>query len=227
MTPLAIIRAEPGASASVAAARAAGLEAAAHPLFEVHAAPWDAPAPETIDALLIGSANALRHSGAALAQYRDKPVYPVGEATAQVAREAGLRIAHVGEGGLRVLLTQVDPAHRRLLRLAGDERIALDPGLCTITERVVYTVGPLPVPAALRTLLATGVVIMVHSAAAALRLANECPPPNRSTVALALIGPRLLEAAGTGWAAIAVAARPDERALLAAARGLCQGWADD
>ena len=227
MIPLAVIRAEPGASVSVAAARAAGFEAAAYPLFEVHAAPWDAPAPDMIDALLIGSANALRHGGAALAQYRDKLVYAVGETTGQAAREAGFRIAQVGEGGLQRLLARVTPEHRRLLRLTGDERIALDPRTCTITERVVYTVRALPVPPALRTLLATGAVAMVHSAAAALRLANECPPPNRSIIALALIGPRLIEAAGTGWSAIAVAASPDERALLAAARGLCQGWAED
>ena len=226
MIPLAVIRAEPGASASVAAARAQGLEAAAYPLFEVQPAAWAAPAPDAIDALLIGSANALRHGGAALAHYRQKPVYAVGETTAQAAREAGFGVVLVGEGGLQQLLAKVAPEHRRLLRLAGNERITLDPGTCAIIERVVYKVTPLAMPPALRTLLTAGAAVMVHSAAAALRLAAECSPPVRSKVAIALIGPRLLEAAGTGWAAIAVAARPDERALLAAASGLCQERAE-
>ena len=49
MIPLIVIRAEPGASASVAAARAGGMAAAAYPLFEVQPARWEAPAPGTFD----------------------------------------------------------------------------------------------------------------------------------------------------------------------------------
>ena len=75
MIPLIVIRAEPGASASAAAARDAGLPATACPLFEVRPAAWAAPPPDSFDALLIGSANAFRHGGTRLADYRDKPVY--------------------------------------------------------------------------------------------------------------------------------------------------------
>ena len=82
MTPLIVIRPQPGCDASVAAARAFGLVAQGHPLFEVRPLEWDAPDPASFDALLIGSANALRHGGAALAQYRGRPAYVVGETTA-------------------------------------------------------------------------------------------------------------------------------------------------
>ncbi len=222
MIPLIVIRAEPGASASAAAARDAGLPATACPLFEVRPAAWAAPPPDSFDALLIGSANAFRHGGTRLADYRDKPVYAVGEATALAARTAGFTIARVGDGGLQPLLAQIAPCHTRLLRLCGDERVALDPQRCAITERVVYHVADLPVPPPLGERLATGAVVMVHSAAAARRLAGECSVPARRRIALALIGPRLLAPAGTGWRDVAVAATPDERALLAAARGLCQ-----
>ena len=115
--PVIVIRPEPGCSATVAAAQALGLDARAFPLFEVEPCHWDAPGAETFDALLIGSANALRQGGAALAAYAGMPAYCVGEATAQAAQAAGLRIAATGNGGLQAVLAQIAPDHRRLLRL--------------------------------------------------------------------------------------------------------------
>ena len=53
MTPLIVIRPQPGCDASVAAARAFGLVAQGHPLFEVRPLEWDAPDPASFDALLI------------------------------------------------------------------------------------------------------------------------------------------------------------------------------
>lgn len=86
MIPLIVIRPQPGCDASVAAARARGLDAHGFPLFAVRALDWQPPAPDSFDALLIGSANALRHGGAALAAWRGKPAYAVGRTPRRMRR---------------------------------------------------------------------------------------------------------------------------------------------
>ena len=68
-----LIRPEPGCTASVAAARAAGMTAEGWPLSVPRLVSWQGPARATIDALLLGSANALRHAGPALAAYAGLP----------------------------------------------------------------------------------------------------------------------------------------------------------
>jgi len=91
MLPLIVIRPEPGCTATVSAARAAGLDPHGFPLFAVVARSWQAPPPDQFDALLLGSANALRAAGPGLAALRHLPAYCVGETTAAAAREAGLK----------------------------------------------------------------------------------------------------------------------------------------
>jgi uroporphyrinogen-III synthase len=72
------------------------MEAIAAP-FTVQPVAWDAPG--DVDALLIGSANAIRHAGPGLAAYAGLPTYTVGAATAQAAREAGLDVVAVDRAG--------------------------------------------------------------------------------------------------------------------------------
>jgi uroporphyrinogen-III synthase len=224
--PLLVLRPEPGNAATLAAANALGIEAIAAPLFAIEPMAWEAPDPAEVDALLIGSANALRHAGARLDAFLDKPAHVVGEATALAARATGLAVASIGSGGLQSVLDGMAP--RRLLRLAGQERIALapPPGV-TITERVVYAARPLPLPGAIARLMLThalpGMVVALHSAAAATHLAGEMARLDlpRQRLHLAALGPRIAQAAGTGWAAIHTAPAPDERSLLALARQLC------
>jgi uroporphyrinogen-III synthase len=224
MVPLIVIRPQPGADATVAAARDFGLEAQAFPLFTVEAVVWKAPEPSDIDALLIGSANALRHAGPALASFRDKPAYAVGQATAAACRAAGLIVAVTGSGGLDRVLADI-PGSTSVLRLAGRERVALSapPGV-RMTERIVYASNPLPIPPALAELLHSPAVVMLHSATAANHFAAECDRLglDRIRISLATIGPRVTTACGSGWAVIATAATPDDAALLAQARQLCQ-----
>lgn len=225
MTPLVIIRPQPGCDASLAAAKDLGLDARGFPLFTVAPVAWSAPEPETVDALLIGSANALRHGGDGVQRYAEKPAYVVGRATAEAAREAGLVIAAVGRGGLQPVLDSVDPAHKRLLRLAGRERLNLSPPAgAQIVERVVYASHPQLAPRALADLLAAPAVVMLHSAEAARHFAEECDRLGiaRRHIALAAIGPRVSAAAGTGWNAVETADTPDDPALLALARDMCQ-----
>jgi len=92
MKPLVLIRPQPGCDASVEAAKKLGLDAHGFPLFEIRARQWDPVGPDSFDALLIGSANAIRRGGEALGNYRGKPAYVVGARTAEVCRKAGLDI---------------------------------------------------------------------------------------------------------------------------------------
>ena len=220
-----LIRPEPGCTASVAAARAAGMTAEGWPLSVPRLVSWQGPARATIDALLLGSANALRHAGPALAAYAGLPAYAVGAATAAAARAAGLDVVAEGHGGLQSLLGALCPGHTRLLRLAGAERVTLapPPGV-TVIERVVYRVDHQPLPAALATKLAGGALVVLHSAEAARHFVAEVDRAglDRAGIALATIGPRVGAVVGTGWAALGTAPRPDDTALLALAAQLCQ-----
>jgi uroporphyrinogen-III synthase len=225
MMPLIIIRPEPGCDATLTVARDLRLDAYGFPLFEVTPVAWEAPDPAGIDALLVGSANAVRHAGEQLQLYVGMPTYTVGRATAEVAQQAGLAIAMVGAGGLQAVLNRMDPAHRSLLRLAGRERIGLSPpDGAELTECVTYASRALAMPQELAALLASPAVVMLHSAEAARHFAGECDRigVERAHISLAAMGPRIANAAGTGWARLEVAAKPDDTALLALARNMCQ-----
>jgi len=225
MTPVAVIRPQPGCDATVKAARAMGLDARAFPLFAIRPLAWDPPAPEEVDALLLGSAMALRHGGAGLARFSGKPAYVVGEATAKAAGEAGFPVVAVGSGGLQQVVDRLSPSHRRLFRACGADRVALVlPEGTSMTERVVYANGPQPMGEELAGLLRKGGLVLLHSASAATHLRRECERLGipLSAVTLAALGPRIAEAAGTGWASIAVAPFATDSQVLALAAGLCQ-----
>ena len=225
MLPVIVIRPEPGCARTVAAARAAGMAAHGYPLFAVRPVAWSPPDPSAIDALLIGSANALRHGGAGLEAFRGFPAHVVGAVTADAALAAGLRLESVGEGGLQAVLDTVDPASGRLLRLAGRERVVLAPPAgVTLTERVVYASDPLDFQPALAELLRAPALVLLHSGEAARHFAAlvDAAGLARSPLRIAAIGPRVIEQAGTGWAGLRAADRPDDAALLALAARMCQ-----
>jgi uroporphyrinogen-III synthase len=220
--PVIAIRPEPGCSATVAAGEALGLAMRGVPLTAIRPRGWEPPAGK-IDALLLGSANAVRQAGASLAPFRGCPAYAVGEATAAAAREAGLVVARTGQGGLQSLLDGLSTP-MRLLRLAGEEHLPLrpPPGI-SIDTCIVYAAQPLPMPDELAQTLGEGALVLLHSAAAARHLAGECDRLGilRERVGLAALGPRILEAAGPGWQLARAAAEPSEPALLALAADLC------
>lgn len=224
MIPTIAIRPEPGCSATVAAARALGLDAHSWPLFEVRPVDWESP-DGPFDALLAGSANAFRHGGAGLLGLRELPVLAVGAATAAAARAAGFTVAQTGAGSLQDLLDQIGSEPRRLLRLAGAERIELvPPPHVALVEREVYGSEPVAMPDPLGRLLAEPAVVLLHSSLAAAHFAAECDRLGigRAHLRLAALAPRIVAAAGDGWAGAASAAAPDDAALLALAQSLCQ-----
>lgn len=229
--PLVIIRPEPGCTASLATVRAMrGVEVHGFPLFEAVPRAWEPVDPAQFDALLIGSAMVFRLGGAQLAALRSLPVYAVGQTTAAAAVAAGFTVVGTGNGSLQAVLGGLDPAHRRLLRLAGAERVQLTaPRGVRIEERVVYASQPREMPPALIALLAEPAIVAVHSAAAARHLAEQCVRHGirRARLRLAALSPRIAAAAGDGWGEVATVPFPDDKALLALARQMCQDPAPD
>ncbi len=224
MSPVLVIRPEPGCSATVDAARSKDLPAEACPLFEIGPLAWQPPPPDEVDALLLGSANAVRHGGPHLAGFRDKPVYAVGEITAAAAVAAGFAVVAAGRGGMQQMLEAAAGKPQRLLRLAGAEHVPITPPAgIEIATRVVYQAAPLPMPEAVARRLGEGALVLLHSAAAAGHFARECDRLGipRGKIALAAFGPRIAAAAGADWAAVRATAAPREAALLALARDMC------
>jgi uroporphyrinogen-III synthase len=221
--PVIAIRPEPGCTATVDAGRAIGLAIQGSPLFEVRPLPWDAPGPDEVDALLLGSANAARQGGSELDKFRAKPVYAVGETTAKAAEAAGFTIAAVGQGELQALLGTLS-GPLRLLRVTGAEHVPLAPPAGVEVEtRIVYASVPLLLSSPLAERLREGALVLLHSAAAARHFAAECDRLQvpRRAIGLAALGPRISAAAGKGWREVRSAPEPREAALLALAREMC------
>lgn len=220
---LLVLRPEPGCAATLASAEALGLPAHGQPLSRIVPVAWEAPDPASVDALLIGSANAFLHGGEALQVLRAKPCYVVGKATAEAARAAGFAVAVEGEGGLQKVLDQIG-LPLRLLRLAGEEHIALHaPQGVTITTRIVYRSKTLPLDPAAALMGQGQVIALLHSAATMRHFSEECERlgVDISQITLAALGPRIVAAAGEGWRAVQIAAAPNDAALLELAANLC------
>ena len=218
---IAVLRPEPGNTATAAAIEALGLTAIRLPLFEVHAIDWVAPDASRFDALLLTSANAPRHAGPGLAGLRSLPVHAVGDATAAAARDAGLEVVAVGgrDGAALVAAAAASGVRRGLLLGGRDRALASDP---IIAEAIaVYASDPMAVPAEALDQLA-GSVVLVHSPRAARRLADliDRVGIDRRTVRLAAISAAAVDAAGGDWERIAAAAVPDDATLIALARSL-------
>lgn len=217
------VRPEPGLKATMAAGEALGLNMIGYPLFEVRPVAWECPDPEPIDALLIGSANAVRHGGPALGRLKEKPVHAVGETTADVAREAGFTVATTGSGGLQNVLDRITPP-ARLLRISGVNHVPLDvPEGVEVATVIAYNAVPMELPEPLRPLHDLGLTVLLHSAAAAEQFDRESRrlALQRSRISLAVIGPRVASSAGKGWRAIHVSPSPNDRALLEMVREMC------
>lgn len=246
--PIAVLRPEPGNAATAAAVEALGRRAIRLPLFRVVPLAWDGPDPDRHDALVLTSANAVRHAGAALARYAALPVHAVGAATATAARAAGLRVVATGSGDGRTLLAAAQAAGVRaaLLLTARDRAVASHPAVSAIqavyASEVVDMVDPAPL---------VGSIALVHSRRAGERLAEIVR--DRSRIAVAAISSAAAAGLGAfdlqgsvqpfpsrkgqasadtsvpdgGWRAVTVAERPDDAAIIAAAIALADTLARD
>lgn len=221
--PLLILRPRPGADRTAARAAASGLRAVVAPLFRVRPLPWDPPPADPFDAIIMTSANAARHGGAALAAWRHLPCYAVGPATAAAARDAGFGQVRIGHANGAALVRQAAAdGVRRAFHPCGLHHRALAAAGITVVPLPVYAAAAEPrLPREARAALEEGAVALLHSPRAGelfARLVGE----GRERVALAAISDAVAAAAGDGWERVAVAAMPRDQALLELAAELCQ-----
>jgi len=216
--PLLVLRPEPGASTTVAAAHALGLRAIAAPLFIIQPLDWALPE-RMPEAVLMTSANAARLAGPALDRLIDLPLYAVGEATAAAARDRGFTQIIAGEGGIDAIVARAAAdGVGRLLHLAGREHRVPAEDAPIVEQRIVYAADAVStLPAAAAHVLPDAVALL-HSPRAAALFATLV---DRCAVRIAAISPAARAAAGHGWREMAVADRPTDASLLAAAAKLC------
>jgi uroporphyrinogen-III synthase len=175
---------------------------------------------------MLTSANAARFGGDALASYRDLPCYAVGETTAEAALGAGFRDVRTGPAdGEALLAKMVGDGVRDVLHLAGRDRLELRHPDLRLDAVTVYAADALDrLPAEAEAAIARGALVLLHSPRAAARFA-ALAGARRGAIRIASISAQAAEAAGDGWAGIAVAERPRDEALLELAAKLCQNHA--
>lgn len=210
---IAVLRPEPGNRVTASAIEAAGRRAIRLPLFETRPVPWGVTDPGAFDALILTSANALRHGGDGLRQLRALPVYAVGNVTAEAARRHGFNVVMIGDSGAVALLKRAHAAGvRRALHLGGRERTITE-GSVVARAITVYAGDTLPVSSDVVARL-RGSVALVQSARAGARLAEITSPDDRTGIAIVAISAQAALAAGTGWESVHVPSAPSSEALI-------------
>lgn len=220
--PVIVTRPEPGNAATVARARAAGLDAHGIPLFAAAPLAWHAPDAGDYDALLLTSAQAVRLAGPALERLVSLPVHAVGAATAAAAAAAGLRVATTGTGDAQQLIDAMTSSEKPgILWLCGRDRSAPDARGARLDALPCYAVDPIEPAAIWHGVIAAPAAILAHSVRSAARI-DELVAADRRHLSLLAISPAVAAAAGSGWASVTVTGRPDDAAMVTAAHDLCQ-----
>lgn len=227
-----VTRPQPGAGRTAARLRQLGFEPVVLPLSETRALPVALETlPKAATALLVTSANAVRHAPAeVLRQLDDLPCHVVGPKTAAAAREAGLTVVETGSGDARQLAELIAPslAGRTAVYLCGRVRSADFEALLAeqdVTIMPVETYDTLPVEhtgkVAATHLAGQSVnAVLLYSAKAAQAYSALAQRPELAryfertrVLALSARVARAISAVSPGR--LAVATRPDEDALLA------------
>ena len=195
---IAVLRPEPGNRVTAAAIEARGRTAIRMPLFEVRPVPWQPPAPEAFDALILTSGNALRHGGPDLTALNRLPVYAVGKATADAALRRGFHVACIGDEDAASLLARAEAAGvRRALHLAGRDRTVEASGI--VAKVITVYASDRRTPADVGRL--AGSIVLVQSARSGAWLGEliDAQVLDRSRIALVAVSNRAAAAAGSGW----------------------------
>lgn len=218
-----ITRAQPGADATAARVRALGCEALVAPLLAVRMLPDVEISLAGVGALAFTSGNGVRAFAKACAE-RSLPVFAVGAATAETAREMGFQTVRSADGDVSDL-AQAIAAHREGIgglvlhpgaaELAGDLAGALARAQVETRTLTLYDTVPVPLSAAVLEQLSTVDVALVHSAKGGRALAavlEAHPQPHLRLLAMSEAA--LAPLAQTAAVAKAAAPFPLEAALL-------------
>lgn len=218
-----ITRAQPGASRTAARLRGMGFTPLIQPLLAVETLSPPVPDLDRFAALAFTSRNGVA-AFAALTPRRDRPVFAVGDATAQAAREAGFVAVRSASGDLTALARQIAAELSDAALLApqaetpaGDLAAAL-----TAAGARAVSLHPLSVYRTAPTAAAPPEVfdaVLIHSPRAAQALAAlvpvSLPAARLAGVVIACISPAAAAPLSAVGLTPAVADAPDEATLLA------------
>lgn len=220
--PLLIIRPQPDADATAERARALGLEPRLYPLFDAAPLDWQPPDPGRFDAVLLTSANTIRHGGEALARYRHLPVYAVGARTAEAARSFGFpEVVTAGPDAQTTVRRMSEEGHRAVFHPGGAHVRAVDPDALDLLHVPVYHMVESGKAEGLAAALHDRPVVLVHSPRAGERLRALIEEASMSQIGIVAISPAALDACGPGWGRAVAAETPDDPAMLALTRQIC------
>lgn len=213
-----VTRPQPAAEALVSELRRAGFDALAAPLMRHSPLSFDVPDPAEHDALAFSSAAAVLLFAEKVKE-RDRPVFCVGDATAETARKAGftdVRSAAGDAGDLAALIAESGMA--RVLHPCGVHRVRelrpelLEKGI-TLDVLEVYEAEleeALPEDAARALEDGRVAAVLLFSARVAERFLTLAPPAASRGIAAVCLSPRIAEPlARAGWADVRIAPRPE------------------
>ena len=196
-------------------------------MFLVAPLPWTGPEPHLIDAVMFTSANAARLGGEQLARYAHLPAFAVGATTASAVRDAGFATVESGDDGVQPLIDLIAArGFSRILHISGRDVRLFDPKSLRIASACVYAAVERGNADDLLAMLQPGIIMLVHSPRAGVRLAALVPPADRHAVHVVAISAAALSACEDGWASAQAADHPQDAAMLALAAGLCDGQDD-
>ena len=238
-----VTRPRPDAEALAAKLAARGHDVIVAPVLDIVLAPSPALSFEGAQALLFTSANGAR-AFAQASERRDLPVFAVGAATAEKARELGFTMVDSADGDVadlaRLVAARLKPEDGHLLHVAGSDVAgdlagALAASRFDVRRAVLYRAEP---RAALseECLAALGegridaaLFFSPRTAAAFVRLTREGGLEHALARVVAIgLSPSVVAALGDStWAARRTAARPDEAALLDALADRATGSVGD
>jgi uroporphyrinogen-III synthase len=225
-----VTRPEPGASATAARIAALNLRPVIAPMLAVRAVASRLPPPESVQAVLAASANAVAALPPAFHATR---LLAVGDATAGRARAAGFAYVRSADGDAEALAALAaaccDPRGAALLLAAGAGRgaplaAALRGHGFRVLRRVVYAARPVEfMPAAAQTALAARTLraacfFSAETARAFVRLAAAHPECVREIDAVAIGRPAAVALSGLPWRRIMVARHPTQDDMVALLR---------
>lgn len=215
-----ITRAQPGAARTAARLTALGFEPVVAPLLAIRSladALKTAPDFATVAALAFTSPNGVAAFAALTPALRDRPVFAVGDATAEAARDAGFTDARSAAGDIHALAALISATPLSGLILAPGAREPAGDLPALLPDRDIQR---LPVYAAEETDAAVPAdfdAVLLHSPRAARALAALLPPEAaKNRLAVCISAAARASLAAFSFAEIRTADAPDENSVLTA-----------